>query len=294
MRASVGVAGVLSVVVAVLTGCAGPMFPAREIEDPDAPPPPASWSLRHRVRETTDITVVSAGIDRYGEYSELAVRSPGRRTPDTCYVTAAVVGHGGPDDRVGEKVADSVRGRPALRGGAGAEAPYVIWQAADRRWIGVDCGTERSLSPAAARVETSRRTTLLLPVALDTLPAGFRVDGLDVGTEPAQLRLQLSGPGPHDDLQVQLSPGPLSAEPSGDRTEVAGRPALRNDDPRFPGLCVLAGGDTYACVGPPASDTGPYPDRSDQVPTIETVARSLRFADLEDPRTWFEADSALP
>jgi len=58
---------------------------------------------------------------------------PANRAADTCYVTAAVVGQGGPERRVVDKVPTTVRGQPALRGGKGAEAPYLTRKGGDGR-----------------------------------------------------------------------------------------------------------------------------------------------------------------
>ena len=39
------------------------------------------------------------------------------------------------------------------------------------------------------------------------------------------------------------------------------------------------------------SDTGPYPDRSEEILTLIRIAKALTFAkDLNDQSTWFAAD----
>jgi len=116
---------------------------------------------------------------------------------------------------------------------------------------------------------------------MSTLPAGFMVESLDLGTAPAQFRMHLVGPEPDDDLQVHLAPSPLAAEPTGEPTNRRRLSARRWQHLRLCGS---------AFVG----DTGPHLDRSDQVPTIDAVARELSFADLDNPQTWFTAHEALP
>ncbi len=79
-------------------------------------------------------------------------------------------------------------------------------------------------------------------------------------------------------------------QPTGRAITVKGRPALLNEEPRSPDVCVLVQ-EQYVCVGTSTSDTGPYPDRSKEVPTLISIAEALTFPkDLNDRSTWFAAD----
>jgi hypothetical protein len=50
----------------------------------------------------------------------------------------------------------------------------------------------------------------------------------------------------------------------------------------------------YICVSASSGDTGPYPDRSGEIPTLVRIAEGLRFAaDLDDRSTWFRAESVF-
>lgn len=78
--------------------------------------------------------------------------------------------------------------------------------------------------------------------------------------------------------------------PTGRSITVQGRPAMLNEDREGPGVCVFVQ-QSYLCVTGFTSDTGPYPDRSGEIPSIIAIAESMTFADdLDDRSTWFAAD----
>ena len=68
---------------------------------------------------------------------------------------------------------------------------------------------------------------------------------------------------------------------------------MLSEDRENPGVCVLVQ-QRYVCVSAHSGDTGPYPDRSKEIPTLLTIAEGLRFPDdLEDRSTWFRAESVF-
>ena len=74
---------------------------------------------------------------------------------------------------------------------------------------------------------------------------------------------------------------------------VGGHRASLDETPESPELCLEVQGHDV-CVGTGSSDTGPYPDRSDEIPTMVAVAESLRFpADLADRSSWFAAQDVF-
>ena len=69
--------------------------------------------------------------------------------------------------------------------------------------------------------------------------------------------------------------------------------ARLSEDLRWPRLCLAEQGHQI-CIGAESSDTGPYPDRSAEVPVLLAVAEALRFpADLDDRSSWFAAEDVF-
>jgi hypothetical protein len=97
---------------------------------------------------------------------------------------------------------------------------------------------------------------------------------------------------PDSDLEISYEGRDPLRKPTGRPVTVNGRAALVDQQSRAPAVCVLIRDqDGYVCVSSSISDTGPYPDRSDAIPTLLAIAESLTFAtDLHDTSTWFAAD----
>ena len=50
----------------------------------------------------------------------------------------------------------------------------------------------------------------------------------------------------------------------------------------------------WVFIGVETGDTEPYPNRSAELPALESLAESVSFADdLADPTTWFAADGVF-
>ena len=97
------------------------------------------------------------------------------------------------------------------------------------------------------------------------------------------------------DIAISYETGALRVtDPQGSPIALDGRPAVLNEDREAPSVCVAEQQD-HVCVRAYVSDTGPYPDRTEEIPTLLTLADGLRFAaDLEDRSTWLESQNALP
>ena len=298
MRAScwAAVAGVAT--AALVAGCAGPVGqPAEDGEVTGGPPPRTSWQLRHRVQESAALEVVRRNADAYSEGSSVRVRrSDGTR--EECGVRVTAPGHGGPERWVGEQRSTRVRGRPALRNGAGAEARYVLWQLEDRAWVEVLCDELEDRGPVdeVAAAVRLRRASIPVPFGLAELPQGFAVARVQQGEDLVQVHLGQVVPGAgrsRADLEIRYGTGVWAPQPTGRRVAVGGRPALVEEEPRHPSVCVAVQ-DRHVCVFPTPDDTDRDPDHADEVPTLLAVATALTFApDLGDRTTWFEADQVL-
>ncbi|HEY5821668.1 MAG TPA: hypothetical protein VIT20_06810 [Propionibacteriaceae bacterium] len=261
---------------------------------PDNPPQRTSWVLRHRVVDSGEIQVRGSSMSQYEESTSVAAGLDANGDDRSCSVTISVPGWGGPENKVGEKLPTKVQGHPGFRSGAGAEYVYVMWQLPDEAWVEVNCTDPDDPAPVeslakAVRLET---TAIALPYAVD-LPEGYGValilqelDNTKVYVGPVNPAFGLP------DAQIEISyetKDPLHT-PSGRAITVGGRPALLNENERSPEVCVLDGA-RHVCVDAYTTDTGPYPDRTGEIPTLIALAESLRFADdLDDRSTWFPAD----
>ena len=298
MRATRGTA-VAGVVVAVLAaGCAGPGDRA-VVEDQAAggPPPRTSWQLRHRIQESGRLRVVGRHADAYGESSSVRLRRDDG-TSEECVVALTAPGYGGPEHWVGQQLATRVRGRPAVRNGAGAEAGYVLWRLDDGAWVEVFCDELEDRRPveqvvAAVRL---RRAPIPVPFGLAELPQGFAVASVDQGADVVQVHLGRVSPRTGTagaDLEIRYGTGERAQRPTGRSVTVGGRPALVQDEPRDPSVCVAVQG-RHVCVFHTPDDTDPDADHGEDVPTLLAVASALTFApDLGDRTTWFTADHVL-
>lgn len=281
----------------VLPGCSTPTPPPDTYPpDPDAR---THWELSHRVRDTRGMTVVEQSMTDGEEYSGVRLVDAATRQTDDCFVSLSVPGTGGPGNRIGEKVTTTYDGHPAVRSGAGAEADYLMWQLADGSWVEVHCSSE-GVREAVERVAVER-----VAAAVDLSPGPIRLPvDLEVppGLRPTMISADLTSPGarvylsasraatPRWDLLIMVGVPELSPPPTGEAMTLNGRPAMVDDSETHPVVWVQEQGQ-WIYVGTATSDTGPYPDRRGELPTITALAESLTFAqDLTDPATWFSAD----
>ena len=278
----------------VLAGCgAGSSQPAEEPLGPVR----EHWQLGQSVPESSTVRVVGQRLDGYSESSRVSF-STGRDGATTeCAVTFYVPGWGGPENKVGEQVPTTVQGRPGVRNGAGAEGDYLIWQRPDGTWAESSCEDEGSsaFQDRLAALVTDEPSDVLLPFDVEALPRGLRATSIqrDLGTGETTVRAS----GRAEDFGrtrtdlVLTFDGPFD-EP-GRATVIGGHPATVNESPKFPGLCLEVQGHDV-CVGADSDDTGPYPDRSDELPVMTALAEALRFPDdLADRSSWFPAQDVF-
>lgn len=263
-----------------------------------APDPQARthWELRHRIVETPGIEVTSQWIDDETEGTGVVLVSATTQRREECFVSVGEPGADGPENMVGEKIETTFDGYPAVRNGAGAEGDYLMWQLTDKSWVRVSCsdeGTPKSIDRVAAAVEFTP-TTIRVPVDLE-LPAGTRPSSISVDLAKPAARLHLDAPRTSDrgDLTIWMPGEDQTEQPPGKPTTSAGRPGVINDSKISPAIWLHEQGN-WIYVGASTSDTGPYPDRSSEMPTVRTLAESLTFArKLSDPTTWFSAEDVF-
>ncbi len=277
--------------LALLAGCtAGPGEP-----QPEQPAARTSWLLRHRVVESKNLHIIASGIGPDDEWTRVSLQ-PDRG--ESCYVSVSAPGQGGPDNKVGEKAATTFRGRPAIRAGAGAEGPYLMWQLQDGSWLEVSCNDDASTDIVASAVRVAS-SSVRLPLSIRSLPEGYRVAQLVQDRERGTTDIYVGraqpqfGGRPDSDLQISLTAEDEQSELSGRAVTVAGLPAVLSEEPTQPRVCVSVQA-RHVCVGITGSDTGPHPDRSADISTLLSIAERLDYAtDLADRSTWFAAEDVL-
>lgn len=284
----------LAATAVLLAGCGAPA------EVPNAAPAGPireHWQLSHRVPESAAVRVVGQRLDAYSESTRVRF-GPGSDGPEVlCSVTVSTPGWGGPENRVGEQVPATVQGRPALRNGAGAEGSYLMWQRADGRWAESICDDDSQVvdQDRLAALVTAKPATLALPFTVSPLPPGSTVSSIEqdlpTGATTIHLGVRASGGQPESDLVLSYDVDLQRQE--GRATTVAGHPATLDETPRDPGLCLAVQGHDVS-VGASSSDTGPYPDRSDELPVMVALAESLRFPEtISDRSSWFPAQDVF-
>ncbi|WP_375425636.1 hypothetical protein [uncultured Friedmanniella sp.] len=274
--------------LALLTGCGGPadLMVDRPLDQPDVR---TTWALRHRVVESDGLRITHRSISAFEESTGVSL-GPGQ--DDSCYVSVSAPGQGGPDNKVGEKVATRFKGRPAVRDGAGAEGPYLMWRLGGDSWVEVSCLEPGPIDTVAAAVRLTH-SSVTLPFGLDSLPEGYQLAQIeqDLGRGTTDLyvgRVELGLP--DSDLQISLLGPEVLRAPAGRTVTIQGLPALLDDKPTSPRVCVPVQSH-HICVGITPSDTGPYPDRSAEIPTLLAIAEQLSYAaDLDDRSTWTPAE----
>lgn len=94
-------------------------------------------------------------------------------------------------------------------------------------------------------------------------------------------------------LEVRYETRPEGPAPTGRSVVVGGRPALLDETPASPSVCVPVQG-RHICVFPTPDDTETNGDHADEIPTLLAVAGALTFApDLDDRSTWPTASRAF-
>jgi hypothetical protein len=286
-----------------VVGCEQPTDPPPDARVDPAQNPPArtTWVLGHRVVESDGIRIVGKRIGHYDEATSVSLGRDADGFEIGCHVSVSVPGRGGPDTMVGEKVPATVQGRRGFRSGKGAEGDYVMWQIPDESWVLTSCDRpeqRRFVDVVAAAVQL-RTSTLRLPFQSDPLPRGYGIssafqEDLDDGSSGVYLgRIRPRFGHAEVDIEISYRTGERRHQPTGRDITVNGRPAMLDEEPRSPGVCVLVQ-QRYVCVRSATSDTGPYPDRSEEIPLLISLAEGLTFArDLDDQSTWFAADRAF-
>jgi hypothetical protein len=293
-RAFTGV--LLAVLVVVSLGGCGAATD-RTGDEPEQPAPRTTWALRHRVVESKNLKISGTSI---GHYDESTGVSFGPGGADSCSATVSAPGWGGPDLMVGEKIPTEFRGVPAIRSGSGAEGAYLMWQLPDSSWVMATCGNPDDPGPvddiaAAIQLEPS---SVRLPFDITKLPKGYGVSQIMQTRSPSSTSVYV-GPilPPYDfadsDLEIMYATKDRSVPARGRAITVGGRPALLNEDRQHPEVCESVQG-RQVCVRITPSDTGPYPNRSREIPTLIALADALTYAaDFDDQSTWFAADDVF-
>lgn len=263
-------------------------------EETASPDPQARthWELRHRVVDGPGVEVTEQWLSGQEEGTSVALVGADQQRED-CSVGVGSPAGPGPENMVGEKIETTFNGRPAVRNGVDAEGDYLMWQLPDQSWVTVSCSDEdsrESIDRVAAAVELAP-TTIRVPVDLE-VPDGVRPSLITVDSTSSTARIYLDATGDDErgDLVIMVED---HDRPAGESTTISGRPAVVDDTKTSPVVWVQEQG-TWIYVGASTGDTGPYPDRSGELPTIRALAESLTFArDLSAPTTWFPAQDVF-
>lgn len=300
MRARALIAATAAVVSLAVAGCTAPSPPPPEIPH-EGPPARTHWELRHRLLDTKGLRVVGQQLDASGESSTVRLTDAATAVSHDCYVALSVPGEGGPDHRVGQQIATTYEGHPAVRGrtSSGAESDYLMWQIDDESWVEVSCDgsdPETSIERVAAAVDLEP-APIMIPFDVE-IPEGYGVAGIVVDLDRPSGRVHVGRSGrsawsPAAELDLAAGAPELSTDPAGEPTTLGGRPARVDDTKTSPAVWVQEQG-RWLYVGVPASDTGHYPNRRSELPAMRAMAESLSpAADLGDTTTWLAADGVF-
>lgn len=263
--------------------------------DPDAR---THWELGHRVVDVKGLSVVGQRIGHDDESTSVRLVDAATQESEVCHVTLFDRGHGGPGNMVGEQIVTTYDGHPAVRNG-GAEGAYLMWRLEDESWLQVACensAARTAVDRVAAAVDLEP-TPLMIPFDVE-LPEGYGVSSISNDLDQPSGRIHLGRvgrqPGPPGPELVVISGAPeVSSGPTGRPATVDGRAVQIDDTATSPVVWVPEQG-RWIYVGVETGDTGPYPDRSSELPALESLAERISFAaDLTDPITWVPADGVF-
>lgn len=285
---------VAAVVALLLAGCTVPP-PLPEETYPPSPDARTHWVLRHRVVDVSGLRVVGQRLGHGEESTSVLLVDPATRRSEDCSVRLPDPGQGGPGNMVGEKINTRFDGHPAVRNGPGAEGAYLMWQLEDTSWVEVSCTStdpEISIDRVAAAVDFEP-TPIKIPFDLE-LPPGYEVSGIETDPQRPAGRFYLGRAGqPDADLVVSVGYPEFSTDPPGEPTTIGDHRARIDDDKEHPAVWLQSQG-RWIHVGIAPSDTGPFPDRSADLPMLRSIAESISVArDLGEPRTWFSAEKVF-
>jgi len=287
-----------ALLVLSLAGCTASTPRPTETYPPD-PDARTHWELRHRLLDTKGMQVVGQRIGQSEESTSVRLVNAATNETDDCSVRLSEPGQGGPGNLVGEKISTTFDGHPAVRNGTGAEGDYLMWRLEDETWIEVSCSSADSrtrIDRVAAAVDLAP-TPIMIPFDLE-LPAGYGVSAISNDLDQPGARVHLGRVGrkpgsPEAELAVSCGAPEVSSAPTGEPTTVGGR-HVQVDDARTSPVVWVPEQGRWIFVGVETGDTGPYPNRSAELPALESLAESISFAtDLADPTTWFAADGVL-
>lgn len=255
------------------------------------------WQLSHRVPESSTVRVVGYRIDDYSESTRVSFSTSRNGAQAVCSVSFYVPGWGGPENKVGEQVPTKVQGRPAVRNGTGAEGDYLIWQRSDGTWAESICDDEghRVFQDQLADIVTDKPSDVVLPFDVMALPSSLQATSIEQDLRSGETTVYASGRATefeNTQTNLVLTFDGAFDEP-GRATVIGGYPATVNETPKFPGLCLEVQGHDV-CVSAESDDTGPYPDRSAELPVMTALAETLRFpVDVDDHSSWFPAQDVF-
>ncbi|MFT4165299.1 MAG: hypothetical protein QM650_08655 [Microlunatus sp.] len=289
-------AGLSAGCLLALSACSGPTVPMPDETVASEPNARTHWVMRHRVTAGPGIEVVTQTLADQHESTGAAVANKTTKQRDDCYVSLSNPDQGGPGNMVGEKIETTFDGHPAVRNGAGAEADYLMWQLTDRSWVLVSCSDENSRASIDRLAGAVKFTPTTIPVPVDfDVPRSVRLSSVsvDLANSSAQIYLNAFRTGDRGDLSITVGHPEETPNPDGRSTTIAGHPAVVFDGKISPMVWVQEQG-RWVRVAAATSDTGPYPDRSGELPAVRALAESLTFArDLSDPTTWFPAEDVF-
>jgi len=268
-----------------------------------------NWNQIHRVDLPAGWQVRNITVTADSESSEVG---PPTASPDDqtggCVTTVYGRGVGDPAAGADKRTPVEVNGIPGTYSTPGFDTNGgVVWQYADDSWAQVSCADRQQSVDIAERVRFEVTTTRL-PFELRSLPDGYQVRGVypPVPDSDAQIfgAMDATSIDKRTDLRyfgVVVSAGTteIPEHIAGWETDtIAGMPA------------VLSARDARLCLNPPGSPShtvciesgeGTPADLTKSLwpagrrELLVEVAESLKLAkNLDDQRTWFDANDALP
>jgi hypothetical protein len=272
------------------------------------PPPnrePGDWIMIHQVRPPHGVIVTDRGMTATSEWTNLHSRSGSDDPYRDCTVTIHLAGSFDPGPTAPYRQRAYFHGRRAFfESGIEGRVSSFSWEYARDGWGVASCtlplGLDKSLLIALADGVLFRPSPLVLPFAVDSLPAGYRIDSVSEGVNvvTAEVILTKAHPAPGDgDLSLYFSPfgGPNASDCP--VIQIQGRAAFVDPAPEHSRLC-LQDEPYYVCIAafPPTGDwPADTPEPINMRPLLVSVAETVRLApDLVDRSTWFPTLAALP